>query len=289
MVKAKTGITFLKRLGFVLIALPEPFTTPVGVACVIASGYLTRLRETSLNKHLHETLTRYLSHTKNSSAETDNKSHARQKVKPYTRPDDTTVLWQNTGLVPVDTARPSLIKQNRRDAEDKNAIHHNIDTESLARHYPITIDTKVKSKISNSDASPVNDEKPVPHTVDTQFLSRRYSIANIQKAKTETSKSDAAPVETEKSVHHNVDMQMLGRRYQTTATVNSKTADKPVPTGNVVHHTKHISLSRRFEGNANAGPDSKVKPTVETDETLEHHSINIKALSQRYGHLAPAR
>ena len=73
MVKAKTGITFLKRLGFVLIAMPEPFTTPFGVACVVASGYLSRLRETALNKHLHETLTRYLSHTKRSNDETDKK------------------------------------------------------------------------------------------------------------------------------------------------------------------------------------------------------------------------
>ncbi|MDO8715240.1 MAG: hypothetical protein Q7J73_00250, partial [Dehalococcoidales bacterium] len=122
MVKAKTGITFLKRLGFVLIALPEPFTTPIGVACVLASSYLSRLRETSLNKHLHETLTRYLTHSKHSNDETDNKSHARQNAKRYARVEDPTILWQNKSSLPVETSHPLSVRQNRRDKED-NTVH----------------------------------------------------------------------------------------------------------------------------------------------------------------------
>ena len=289
MVKAKTGITILKRLGIVLIALPEPFTTPIGVACVIASGYLARLREATLNKHLRETLTRYLSHTKRSNDETDNKSHARQKVKPYTRTDNPTILWQNTSHIEANHITP--IRRNRRNAEEKT-IHHNIDEESLARHYPVTDASKVKIESSHSDVAPVKTEKLIHHSVDKQFLSRRYPATDGSKAKTASSHSDVAPEETEKMIHHSIDMQMLGRRYKTHESYKgaSLPADESDAAENVVHHTIHaVSLSRRWESNDNARTNSKVNCTPDADETFVHHSINLKSLSQRYGQLAPAR
>ncbi len=322
MVKAKTGITLLKRLGFVLIALPEPFTTPIGVACVVASGYLSKIREAALNKHLHETFTRYLSHSKPAKAETDNKSHARQKVKPYTRTQDPMILWQNKASLPVETSHPHFVRQNRRDKEE-NTVHHSVDTESLSRRFTVTVSPKAENVSAHSDVEPAKIEKLIHHSVDTQFLARRYPVAAIPKAKTESSHSnvtpdesenlvhhsvdtkflsrrylvtdssksksesshsDAAPVETEELIHHNIDMRMLGRRYNAvdTSKVSSDVSDKPAATENVVHHTRHVSLSLRYPETVSPRTEGNKTKTTDTDEILEHHSIDLEFLSRRY-------
>ena len=298
MVKTKTGITLLKRLGFVLIALPEPFTTPIGVACILASSYLSRLREATLNKHLRETLTRYLSHSKSSNHETENNSRGRHKVKRHTRIDDPTILWQNKSVLPVETSHPPSVRQNLRDKgftlstiEGENTIHHNVDTESLSRRYPVTVSPKAENVSAHSDAEPAKIEKLIHHSVDTKFLSRRYPVTASSKAKTGSPHSDVEPDETEELIHHSVDMQTLGRRYRAddSSRVASDVPDKPSATENVVHHTKHISLSRRYPETVSAKTDSNKALTPDTDEIVEHHSINLKLLSQRYGHLTPAR
>jgi hypothetical protein len=50
MISKKTGAKVLKRMGIVLVTMPEPFTTPVGVACIIASKYLSgRIEQARLN------------------------------------------------------------------------------------------------------------------------------------------------------------------------------------------------------------------------------------------------
>src|SRR3990172_6693158 len=160
MVKAKTGITLLKRLGFVLIALPEPFTTPIGVALIVASSYLSRLREASINKNLRETLKRYLSLSKHPKAETDSKSSTTNK-KRHTRIEDPLILWQSKNTAQVETSHPTSVWHNQRDKgftlstiEGDNTIHHSVDTESLSRRYPIIDSPKVKTGSSHSDITP---------------------------------------------------------------------------------------------------------------------------------------
>ena len=283
MVKTKTGITLLKRLGFVLIALPEPFTTPIGVACILASSYLSRLREATLNKHLRETLTRYLSHSKRSNDETENNSRGRHKVKRHTRIDDPTILWQNKSVLPVETSHPPSVRQNLRD-KGENTIHHNVDTESLSRCYTVTVSPKAENVSAHSDAEPAKIEKLIHHSVDTQFLSRRYPVTASSKAKTGNSHSDVEPDETEKLIHHSVDMKTLGRRYRAEdgSRVASDAPDKPSATENVIHRTKNISLSRRYPETVSAKTDSNKALTPDTDEIVEHHSINFKSLSRRY-------
>jgi hypothetical protein len=52
MIQAKTSIKFLKYLGIGLVALPEPFTTPFGVALLFAANYLSQNTEPSLDNLL---------------------------------------------------------------------------------------------------------------------------------------------------------------------------------------------------------------------------------------------
>ena len=106
---------------------------------------------------------------------------------------------------------------------------------------------------------------------------------------------------------------MLDRRYllDDTSLVASNLPDKTEPSGNLIHHTKHVPISLRFEGNNGARTgtnrdrssdtgepakhysikriESTEAPSSDKAKTSEHHSINFKVLSQRYGQLAPVR
>jgi hypothetical protein len=54
MISTKTSAKVLKRMGIVLVTMPEPFTTPVGVACIIASQCLSRRIEQDRLNLIHK-------------------------------------------------------------------------------------------------------------------------------------------------------------------------------------------------------------------------------------------
>jgi len=143
MIKAKTSIQLLRHLGIVLIVLPEVITTPFGVVLVLASRYLSRRLEASLNKRLQETLKYYLAHFKRFSDDADGESSAPSRVKRYTQSEEHLISWQYKGSRSFDATPSPLVWQSWRDTRD-DIVHHTVDIESLSRRYGIRDGSKVE-------------------------------------------------------------------------------------------------------------------------------------------------
>jgi hypothetical protein len=199
MIKAKTGIKVLRRLGITLIALPEPVTTPFGVALVLLSRYLSRRLEASQNNRLRETVKYYLAHASRFSDYVDSESRAPGSVKLLSPSKEPAILGQITGSRSF-AANPS-VRQGRRDIQDGTA-NYTRDMQSLSRRY------KAGNSFSNTSA---RTEKVIYHTINVEWLSRRYESAGAVAYSSWACTSNAV----EGVTHHSVNMKSLSQRYKT--------------------------------------------------------------------------
>jgi len=245
MIKAKTSIKLLRHLGIVLIALPEPIITPFGVALVLASRYLSRRLEASLNKRLRETLKDYLAHFKRFSDDADGESSAPSRVKRYTQSEEHLISWQYKGSRSFDATPGPSVWQSWRDTRD-DIVHHTVDMESLSRRYGMRDGSKVEPGNSHWGVTSGNTEKLMHHSIDMQMLSRRYKADDSSKVESDWSNTSNS---AEEVIHHTINME---------------------------------SLSRRYKGEDSTGADSNWARTSGTVEGVAHHSVNMRLLSQRY-------
>ena len=245
MIKAKTSIQLLRHLGIVLIVLPEVITTPFGVVLVLASRYLSRRLEASLNKRLQETLKYYLAHFKRFSDDADGESSAPSRVKRYTQSEKHLISWQYKGSRSFDATPSPLVWQSWRDTRD-DIVHHTVDIESLSRRYGIRDGSKVEPGDSHWEVTSGSTKKLMHHSIDMQMFSRRYKADDSSKIESDWSDTSSS---AEEVIHHTVNME---------------------------------SLSRRYKGNDSTGADSNWVPTSGTVEGVAHHSLHMRLLSQCY-------
>lgn len=195
MISARTGIKLLRRLGIVLIALPEAVTTPFGVALLFASRYLSKRIESSLYERLRGTFQNYLAHT-NLRLKVKRPALSLpqgQKSKASTA-ENPLILWENTASGGK-TKPVSLVRQIRRSTA-ANTVHHTIDMAWLSRRYAMMGSPKFKA--GGLDWEAVREVKMVHHNIDMQALSRRFE-------------TDSARVKTK---HHTIDTASLQWRYR---------------------------------------------------------------------------
>lgn len=245
MIKAKTSIQLLRHLGIVLIVLPEVITTPFGVVLVLASRYLSRRLEASLNKRLQETLKYYLAHFKRFSDDADGESSAPSRVKRYTQSEKHLISWQYKGSRSFDATPSPLVWQSWRDTRD-DIVHHTVDIESLSRRYGIRDGSKVEPGDSHWEVTSGSTKKLMHHSIDMQMFSRRYKADDSSKIEPDWSDTSSS---AEEVIHHTVNME---------------------------------SLSRRYKGNDSTGADSNWVSTSGTVEGVAHHSLHMRLLSQCY-------
>jgi hypothetical protein len=205
MIKAKTGIKVLRRLGITLIALPEPVTTPFGVALVLLSRYLSRRLEASQDNRLRETVQYYLAHASRFSDYVDSKSRAPGSVKLLSPSKEPAILGQITGSRSF-AANPS-VRQGRRDIQDGTA-NYTRDMQSLSRRYKAGDSFKVESGWADTSG---RAEKVIHHTINMEWLSRRYESAGAVAYSSWACTSNAV----EGVTHHSVNMKSLSQHYKT--------------------------------------------------------------------------
>ena len=273
MIKAKTSIQLLRHLGIVLIALPEAITTPFGVVLVLASRYLSRRLEASLNKRLQETLKYYLAHFKCFSDDADGESSAPSRVKRYTQSEEHLIPWQYKGSRSFDATLSPSLWQSWRDIRD-DIVHHTVDSESLSRRYGIRDGSKVEPGDSHWEVASGSTKKLMHHSIDIQMLSRRYKADDSSKIESDWSDASSS---AEEVIHHTINMESLSRRYEgndsTGADLNWAPTSGTVE--GVVYHSLHMRLPSQCYETDGVGP---VK--------VRYHTVNMASLLRRYGSAA---
>jgi len=225
MIKARTSIKLMMRLGIALIASPDPFTTPFGVALVLLSRYLSRRREASRNKRLRETLKYYLARTAHSSGDADSKSSAPGSVKRYTRSEEHPIPSQYASSRSFEANFDSSAWQSWRSMGGRT-VHHTMDMQSPSRRCKAGDSFKVESGWSDISSKA---EKVIYHTINMEWLSQRYEGQGSTVAH-----SNWAPTSdtVEGVANHSVNMRLLSQCYKTSG----------VGQVQVKHHTINMAL-----------------------------------------------
>ena len=168
MVKDKTTIKLLRRLGITLIALPEPVTTPFGVALLLTSHYLSKRLETRQNDRLRETIGHYLAHTGWFGADADSQPGPAGPVTRYALRQEQAILGQITGSAEANLA-PS-VWQSWQDMRHR-AARYAADMQTSFGHYGSRSSLKAESGWPDGSGKA---EKTAPHAINMRELSQRY-------------------------------------------------------------------------------------------------------------------
>lgn len=270
MIKAKTGIKLLRQVGIVLIALPEFITTPLGVALIVTSNYLSRRLEAKVLKRLREKLTHYLAHFRHFSDE--RKSSAPEKIEYHALSETHLIPQQHKGSRRTEESLRPSIQQNRHDTGD-NIVPHTIDMQMLAHRYQSDESAKVESNHSDTPGSAI---AVIHHAINMESLSRRFEDDDSNEA-------DASPARTlgtaQGVVHHAVNMKSLSKRYAADDSTDVS-LQLPAVSGmaeKTVQHEVNVSLlSQRYE------------TVAATPVKVMSHTINMASLTRRYGPAAGA-
>jgi hypothetical protein len=206
-IEAKTAIKLLRRLGITLIALPEPVTTPFGVALVLLSRYLSRRLEASQDNRLRETVKYYLAHTMRFSDDADGTPSAPGLVKRHTQSEQRPIPWQYAGSRSFIANSTPSVWQNWQEMR-RCTVHHTMDMQSLSGHSKPSDSSKVAPAWSDTSKKA---EKVIRHTINVEWLSRRYESAGAVAYSSWACTSNAV----EGAMHHPINMSLLSQRYKT--------------------------------------------------------------------------
>jgi hypothetical protein len=233
MVKARTRVKFLRRLGIALIFLPELITTPFGVALVLVARHLSRRHEASMNKRLREMVKYYLAYTRHFSDDAVGKSSAPGSVKRYTQSEERPIPQQYTGIRSFEANLAPSVWQNWHDMQGRT-VHHTIDMQSPSGRYKAGESFKVESGWSDTSH---RTEKVIHHTINMKWLSQRYESVASTVAHSNLARTSGA---REGATHHSVNMKLLSQRYNTGNVRQTQ----------VKHHTINMALLRQRYGSA---------------------------------------
>jgi hypothetical protein len=215
MIKTRTSIRILKRVGIALIALPEPFTTPFGVALLLTSRYLSRRVEARQNNRLRETVRYYLAHS-GSFDDVVGDEPAAPSLIGYPSSEHvircgyagggpgTAVVfstWRNWQEMRCRTAQPAACRQGRyarptsgdsskatgRRADTypkaEKEVRHTINVERLSQRYGSADGGTVRSIHSNCSRTPGAREAVTRHSINMGLLCERYGTGNVSQAR----------------------------------------------------------------------------------------------------------
>jgi hypothetical protein len=218
-------------LGIALIALPEPFTTPFGVALVLISRYLSKRHEASRNECIQETVNYYLAHTGRFSGDAYGESSAPVSVKRYIRSEEPAILGQITGSRSFEAKPAPSVWQGQSDMRD-GTVHHILDMHSLSGRYKAGDSFKVEPDWSDTSR---RAEKVIYHTINWERLSRCYESRGSAVAHSSLARTSGA---MEGAAEHYVNMKLLSQRYKTVGAGEVK----------VKHHNIDRALLRQRYG-----------------------------------------
>jgi hypothetical protein len=200
MANSRTYVRLLRHLGIALIFAPEPFTTPFGVAFILAARHLSRKHEATVNNHLRETIQYYLAHTSHFSDSVDDESGAPGRVKRRGLSEERPILGQITGSRSFEAN--SSVRKAKHELHESAASCAS-DMKSLFPRY--------KCGNSLSDTS-TGTQKVIHHTMDMGWLSRRYESASTAVAHFSWTTASGA---VEGVTHHSVNSALLSQHYGT--------------------------------------------------------------------------
>ena len=200
MVTTRAYIRLLRHLGIALIFAPEPFTTPFGVACILAARHLSKRHEASVNNHLRETVQYYLTHTGHFSDYVDGASCGPGPSKRPRFTEERPILGQITGSRSF-KAEPS-VRKGRQGMRESSASH-TIAVQSPSPRY------KYGDGLSDTFT---RAQKVIHHTIDREWLSRRYESASTAVAHSSWTTTSGG---VEGVTHHSINMGLLSQHYGT--------------------------------------------------------------------------
>ncbi len=269
------GLRLLKYLGFTLIALPEPFTTPIGVGLIVAARFLAKKRETRVFRHFEKALTGYLNHIRRTEYEMFVGRDLADAVEHHALDMELLSKVYKTPSVPIFRSPQEI-------------VHHSLNVPQLLQHYGNDIAPKPLVRYSLSKYIPEHTEarppeKVVRHTLDMDRLSQRYGIG-----------SQFKPVEAAKAVHRNLWVPAAsGYAYEGTEGSHNLSVptsfghvESPAP-GKVEYHVVDMArLSRIYErDNVSSGGVSGFRQSTSPgkNEISKHHTVDVARLLRRYG------
>jgi hypothetical protein len=207
MIRARTGIKLLRRLGIALIFAPEPFTTPFGVAFMLVARYLSRRHEASRNEHLRETVQYYLAHTGRFSDAADGESIAPGPVERYALSEERAILGQITGSRSFEANLAPSVLQNWQDMRGRT-VHRTKDMQSLSPLYKAGDSFKVESGWADTSN---REEKVIRHTLNREWPSQHYENENSAVAHSSWVTTSSV---SEGVTHHFINMSLLSQHYK---------------------------------------------------------------------------
>ena len=233
MVKARTRVKFLRRLGIALVLSPEFITTPFGVALILAARYLSRRHEASQNNRLRGMVEYYLAHTGRFSGDADGESSVLSSVKRYTLSEERAILGQITGSRSFEANIAPSVWQSWHDMRDRT-VHHAIDMPSPSGRYKAGDSFKVESGWPDTSR---RAENMIPHTINMKQLSQRHRGEGSAVAHSNWARTSGAG---EGVTHHSLNMNLLSQRYQAGGVGQTK----------LKYHTINKALTRQRYGSA---------------------------------------
>ena len=198
MVNTGTYVRLLRHLGIALIFAPEPFTTPFGVAFILAARHLSKQHEANVNNRLREMVHYYLAHSSLLGDDADGKSPGPSPIKRHGLSEERPILGQITGSRSFEAT--ASVRKGRSDIRDGTA-NRTTNMQSLSR--------RRKYGHSLSDTS-TGTQRVTHHTIDMEWLSRRYESANGAVAHSSWATTSGG---VEGLTHHSVNMGLLSQRY----------------------------------------------------------------------------
>ncbi len=207
MIRSRTGVKFLRRLGITLIFLPEITTTFIGVALLLVAHSFSKRHKASLDKRLREMIQRYLINTRRFGDDADGKSSDPGSARRHNFSEERHIPEQITGSHSFQTG--SSVRPGTPDMRDgmRNRAAH---TQSLSRSH--------KHIISHSPAF-IGTPKVINHTMNMEWLPRRFESANGAVAHCRWATASGAVNGT---AHRSVNMHLPFQHYKTGSVAHTK-------------------------------------------------------------------
>ena len=224
MVKTRTIIRFLRRLGITLIFLPELFTTPFGIALILISRHLSKRLEARQNKRLQEMVKYYLAHTGPFSSDTAGKYIASSSVKLYTRSEEHVIPQQFIGNHSFEINITPSVWQSWHDMRSRT-VHYTMDKQRHSLGYKAGDNFKVECGLPNTQSK---TKKVIHHMINMESLSQHYEGEDSDAVHSNRARTSDA---VDRVMHHSVNKRLLSQCYNTTSIGQTK-----------VNHTTNIAL-----------------------------------------------
>jgi hypothetical protein len=200
MANTGTYVRLLRHLGIALIFAPEPFTTPFGVACMLAARHLSKRNEASVNYRLREMVQYYLAHASRFTDHPNGEASAPAPVKRRNLRKEHAILGRITGSRVSQANCP--VRQAKRDIQDGRPSR-TASMQSLSRRCKYADDPSCTS---------IGAQKVTHHSVNMERLSRRHQYGNDAVAHSTWATTCGA---VEGITRHSANMSLLPRNSTT--------------------------------------------------------------------------